>query len=140
MAQAVNNPPAIWRPGFSPWVGKISWRRERLPTPVFWPGEFCGLYCSWGHKSQKRLRDFHFHVLASCGRLVLLWTSLLALFLQNPIGFGLLCFNFYLFLCIFWFCFFISSVICWLFRSMLINIHMFVFYINNKYFPKHMHH
>ena len=22
------------------WVGKISWRRERLPTPVFWPGEF----------------------------------------------------------------------------------------------------
>ena len=29
-----------WRPGFDPWVGKISWRRERLPTPVFWPGEF----------------------------------------------------------------------------------------------------
>ena len=27
-------------PGFDPWVGKISWRRERLPTPVFWPGEF----------------------------------------------------------------------------------------------------
>ena len=24
------------RPGFNPWVGKISWRRERLPTPVFW--------------------------------------------------------------------------------------------------------
>ena len=30
-----------WRiPGFNPWVGKIPWRRERLPTPVFWPGEF----------------------------------------------------------------------------------------------------
>ena len=27
------------RPGFDPWVGKISWRREMLPTPVFWPGE-----------------------------------------------------------------------------------------------------
>ena len=27
-------------PGFDPWVGKIPWRRERLPTPVFWPGEF----------------------------------------------------------------------------------------------------
>ena len=26
------------RPGFDPWVGKIPWRRERLPTPVFWPG------------------------------------------------------------------------------------------------------
>ena len=32
------------RPGFDPWVGKIPWRRERLPTPVFWPGEFRGLY------------------------------------------------------------------------------------------------
>ena len=32
------------RLGFSPWVGKISWRRERLPTPVFWPGDFHGLY------------------------------------------------------------------------------------------------
>ena len=25
------------RPGFNPWVGTIPWRRERLPTPVFWP-------------------------------------------------------------------------------------------------------
>ena len=31
------------RPGFNPWVGKIPWRRERLPTPVSWPGEFHGL-------------------------------------------------------------------------------------------------
>ena len=38
------------RPGFDPWVGKIPWRRERLPTPVFWPGEFHGLYSPWGHK------------------------------------------------------------------------------------------
>ena len=28
------------RPGFNPWLGKIPCRRERLPTPVFWPGEF----------------------------------------------------------------------------------------------------
>ena len=26
------------------WVGKIPWGRERLPTPVSWPGEFHGLY------------------------------------------------------------------------------------------------
>jgi len=38
------------RPAFDPWVGTIPWRRERLPTPVFWPGEFHGLYSSWGHK------------------------------------------------------------------------------------------
>ena len=30
------------RPRFNPWVGKISWRREWLPTPVFLPGEFHG--------------------------------------------------------------------------------------------------
>ena len=30
--------------------GRIPWRRERLPTPVFWPGEFHGLYSPWGHK------------------------------------------------------------------------------------------
>ena len=35
MAQLVKNPPAMWRPGFDPWVGKIPWRRERLPTPAF---------------------------------------------------------------------------------------------------------
>ena len=29
--------------GFDPWVGKIHWRREWLPTPVIWPGEFHGL-------------------------------------------------------------------------------------------------
>ena len=38
------------KPGFDPWVGKVPWRRERLPTSVFWPGEFHGLYGPWGHK------------------------------------------------------------------------------------------
>ena len=31
-------------------VGKIPWRRKRLPTPVFWPGELHGLYSPWGRK------------------------------------------------------------------------------------------
>ena len=38
------------RPGLDPWVGKIPWRRERLPTLAFWPGEFHGLYGPWGRK------------------------------------------------------------------------------------------
>ena len=38
------------RPGFDPWVGKIPWRRERLPTPVFRPGEFHGLNSPQGRK------------------------------------------------------------------------------------------
>ena len=28
----------------------MPWRRERLSTPVVWPGEFHGLYSPWGHK------------------------------------------------------------------------------------------
>ena len=27
------------RPGFDPWVKKMPWRREGLPTPVFLPGK-----------------------------------------------------------------------------------------------------
>ena len=30
------------RPGFDPWVGRIPWRREWQPTPVFLPGETHG--------------------------------------------------------------------------------------------------
>ena len=35
-AQLVKNPPTMQeRPQFNSWVGKIRWRRDRLPTPVF---------------------------------------------------------------------------------------------------------
>ena len=40
------------RPGFDPWVGKIPWRSERLPTLVFWHGEFHGLYNPWNSPGQ----------------------------------------------------------------------------------------
>ena len=36
------------------WVGKIPWKRERLPTLVFWPGEFHELYSPWGYKKSDR--------------------------------------------------------------------------------------
>ena len=42
MAQQVKNPPAVWETRVQPWFGKIPWRREQLPTPVFWPGELHG--------------------------------------------------------------------------------------------------
>ena len=43
------------RPGFNPWVWKISWRRKWLPTPISLLGEFHGQrrlvgYSPWGHK------------------------------------------------------------------------------------------
>ena len=44
VAQSVKSHLPCGRPGFDPWSGKIPWRRDRLPTRVFWPGEFHGLY------------------------------------------------------------------------------------------------
>ena len=50
MSQLVNNPPAIQETWIGSLARKIPWRREKLPTPVFWPREFHGLYSAWGHK------------------------------------------------------------------------------------------
>ena len=33
---------SVWRCGLNPWVRKIPWRKEWLPTPVFLPGRFHG--------------------------------------------------------------------------------------------------
>ena len=50
IAQLVKNLPAEQET----WVQSLGWedpwRRERLPSPVFWPGEFHGLYSPWGCK------------------------------------------------------------------------------------------
>ena len=40
IAQFVKNPSAMQETIVRSWVGKICWRRDRLPTPVLWPGEF----------------------------------------------------------------------------------------------------
>jgi len=47
------------RPGFHPWVRKILWKKEWLPTLVFLFGEFHGQrslvdYSAWGHKDLDR--------------------------------------------------------------------------------------
>ena len=46
--------------GLDPWVGKISWRRERLPTPVFCPGEFHGLYRTRDSKESDKTEQLSF--------------------------------------------------------------------------------
>ena len=48
------------RPGFDLWVGKMPWKREWLPTPVYLPGEFSGQrglmgYSPWGHKESETI-------------------------------------------------------------------------------------
>ena len=50
------------RPGFNPWVEKIPWRRERLPTPVFWPREFHGLCSLWGRKESDTTEQLSLHL------------------------------------------------------------------------------
>ena len=51
VAQLVKNPCLqCGRPGFDPWVGKTPWRREQLPTPVFWPREIHGLNSPWSRR------------------------------------------------------------------------------------------
>ena len=35
IAQLVKNPPAVQETQFDSWIGKIHWRKDRLPTPVF---------------------------------------------------------------------------------------------------------
>ena len=55
VAQTVKSLPAMQETGFTPWVGKIPWRREWQPTPVFLPGESHGQrnvlgYRPWGCK------------------------------------------------------------------------------------------
>ena len=56
VAQLVKNPLVMWES----WVQSLDWEdpleKERLPTPVFWPGEFHGLVA----KSWTRLSDFHY--------------------------------------------------------------------------------
>ena len=50
--------------GSIPGPGKIRWRRERLPTPVFRPGEFHGLYsprgCKQSDLTEQRSLLLHF--------------------------------------------------------------------------------
>ena len=42
VAQMGKNLPAVWETRFDLWVGKIPWRREWQPIPVFLLGEFPG--------------------------------------------------------------------------------------------------
>ena len=62
VAQLVKNPPAMWES----WVRKIPWRRERLPTPVFWPGEFHGPYTPWGRKESETVERISLFLLKRC--------------------------------------------------------------------------
>ena len=67
LAQLVKIHLQCGRPRFDPWVGKIPWRRERLPTPVFWPGEFHGLYSPRGCRESATAETLTFTSLSHLG-------------------------------------------------------------------------
>ena len=51
---------------FDPWMGKIPWRRQWQPTPVFLPGKFHGQRClvdysPWSHKESDTTERAHTH-------------------------------------------------------------------------------
>ena len=65
VAQMVKNPPAMWETGFNPWVGKVPWRRKRLPIVIFRHGEFHGQrilagYSPWGLKELEMTVQFYY--------------------------------------------------------------------------------
>ena len=49
-------------PGFSPWVGEIPWRRERLPTLVSGLENSMNCIVHGVTKSWTQLSDIHFHI------------------------------------------------------------------------------
>ena len=67
----------VGKPRFDPWVGKIPWRRDRLPSMVLWPGELHGLRSPRGHKEPDTTERLALHS-AACGPLSPAVTSFLA--------------------------------------------------------------
>ena len=66
VAQLVQNPPALWET----WVGSLGWenplekgKATHFPCifPVFWPGEFHGLYSPWGRKEVDTTEQLSLH-------------------------------------------------------------------------------
>ena len=61
VAQLVQNPPEMWETWVWSLGWKIPWRREWLPTPVFWPGNSMDCIVHGVANSRTRLSDFNFH-------------------------------------------------------------------------------
>ena len=43
--------------GLIPGLGRSPGDGEKLPIPVFWPGEFHELYSPWGHKESNTTEE-----------------------------------------------------------------------------------
>ena len=75
-AQLVKNPPAMPET----WVRSLGWKdaleKGKATTPVFWPGEFHGLY-SWGRKESDTTEQVSLHFLSfMCGFILLFFACI----------------------------------------------------------------
>ena len=76
VAQMVKNLPAMMEIQVQPWVERLLWRREWLPTPVFLPGESHGQkslagYSPWNRKEQDTTEmTQHSWISHSCHKLI----------------------------------------------------------------------
>ena len=102
VAQLVRNPPEMRETWFNPWVGKIPWRNKWLPTLVFWPREFFGLYSPWGCKESDTTEQLSltlkmpseqwtgmFHQLSGDGALDKKWSESHSVVLDSLLSHGL---------------------------------------------------
>ena len=79
------------RSGFNPWIRKIPWRREWLPTPIFFPGELHRQrnlvgYSPWCHKESdttEQLTHTHTH---TCTCTCVLYICIICIILYNSQG------------------------------------------------------
>ena len=81
VAQMAKNLAAITQIPSLGWIGKIPWRREWPPTPVFLPGEFHGQrslegYSPWGHKELDTTEQLTYTHTPHRGPLVVQWLRL----------------------------------------------------------------
>ena len=90
VAQLVKNSPAMQETWVWSLVRKIPWRRERLPTPVFWPREFHRLYSPWGGKESDTTERLNWTELLSLGKETACNSGYLGLILSlgQPFGEG----------------------------------------------------
>ena len=64
VAQLVKNPPAKREA----WVRSLGWEgpleKGKATTPIFWPGEFHGLYSPWGCKESDTTERLSLHFIS----------------------------------------------------------------------------
>ena len=65
VAQLVKNLLSVWETWVWSLDWKDPWRRERLPSPVFWPRELHGLYSPRGGKELDKTEQNSLHFISS---------------------------------------------------------------------------